>query len=121
MSVDVPGLGGPLAPPVLGASYQGADENGRLKKSGYFLQVHLPADPKVRSERWCAYAWPFARPDRALYVDWRGAILQTHEGEYFGEKGPGRSAAFSQSDGWERPVEITGGVGSDGRSWRPVF
>lgn len=131
-----------MNPPVLSSLFQKV-VGGRVKRSGYYFRVFLPAadgsgvaendtggvkpgqvDAEQSEVVWCVYAWPVLRGttgERAFFVNQNGDVLQSTDAEYSGKDGPAANAAFkSGTSGITGDIAING-KGVDENSWRPIY
>ncbi|MAG58767.1 MAG: hypothetical protein CMJ83_20965 [Planctomycetes bacterium] len=136
------GLAAPLDPPILGATFQNVDGNGRVNKSGYFFQIFLPdaagtgvAEPAggVPSAAWdadnceifwAAYGWPVGERttgNRAFFTNQRGEIIQTKMDVllYNNASAPVWNAALGGAL-MGSPLGINGTAATDGNAWTAI-
>lgn len=133
-----------LSPPYLSASFGTVSPAGEAQRGGYFFRIFLPdasgeglpelpgggtdaaVDPARGESLWCAYAWPRvygSTGSRTFFVNQAGQMLWTDDPVYSGE-GAGIAPGSALSEGGTPEqiagVPAAGGVGRDGRTWRPV-
>ncbi len=139
------GVAARLNPPILPATFQVIDGNGRAQKSGYLFLMYLPdnagagvpevvttggagatVDPNTCEAVWCCYAWPVTpgtTGNRAFFVNQRGEILQTKMDalpyDTTTNPGPAADAAFTTA-GSITVAPALNAVGQDGNTWTPL-